>query len=244
MRALIERRVDGIIAAAPEVEEDTEVADLLRSYVPAISLQAVPGGGVPSVGSNQRETGRLATDHLIGLGHASIGTVTGLFRRRVTRSRLHGYEDALRAAGLEPSEDLVAEGDWTPQGGAAATRLLLERSPSITAIFVHSDMMAIGVLSALWSAGRRVPADVAVVSCDDIPFAEFLTPPLSTVRLPLAETGRQAVELLLRSIAGEPVPEKPPLLPVELIVRGSCGGAAPVPVRTVPTRWTDAEEEM
>ena len=117
----------------------------------------------------------------------------------------------------------MAEGDWTPQGGATATRLLLERSPGLTAIFVHSDVMAIGVLSALWQAGRRVPADVAVVSCDDIPFAEFLTPPLTTVRVPLAETGRQAVELLLRSIAGEPVPERTPLLPVELIVRDSCG---------------------
>jgi LacI family transcriptional regulator len=224
VRTLIERRVDGIIAAAPEVEEDTEVAELLRRYVPSVSLQAVPGGGVPLVGSNHRETGRLAADHLLGLGHTSIGTVTGLFRRRVTRSRLHGYEDALRDAGLEPSEDLVAEGDWTPQGGAAATRLLLERSPGLSAIFVHSDVMAIGVLWALWQAGRRVPADVAVVSCDDIPFAEFLTPPLTTVRIPLAETGRQAVELLLRSIAGEPVPERTPLLPVELIVRESCGG--------------------
>src|SRR5947209_5192074 len=164
-----------------------------------------------------------ATD-VLGLGHTSIGTVTGTFRRRVTRSRLHGYEDALRGAGLEPSEDLVAEGDWTPQGGAVATRLLLERSPGLTAIFVHSDVMAIGVLSALWQTGRRVPADVAVVSCDDIPFAEFLTPPLTTVRVPLAETGRQAVELLLRGIAGEPVPERTPLLPVELIVRDSCGG--------------------
>src|SRR5712691_3386873 len=168
--------------------------------------------------------GHLAAGHLLRLGHTSIGTVTGLFRRRVTRSRLHGYEDALRDAGLEPSEDLVAEGDWTPRGGATATRLLLERSPGLSAIFVHSDVMAIGVLSALWQAGRRVPADVAVVSCDDIPFAEFLTPPLSTVRIPLAETGRQAVELLLRSIAGEPAPERTPLLPVELIVRDSCGG--------------------
>src|SRR5690349_13390029 len=229
VRTLIERRVDGIIAAAPEVEEDTEVAELLRRYVPSVSLQAVPGGGVPLVGSNHRETGRLAATHLLGLGHTSIGAVTGTFRRRVTRSRLHGYEDALRDAGLEPSEDLVAEGDWTPQGGAVATRLLLERSPGLTAIFVHSDVMAIGVLSALWQAGRRVPTDVAVVSCDDIPFAEFLTPPLSTVRIPLAETGRQAVELLLRSIAGEPAPERIPLLPVELIVRDSCGG------RNIPT---------
>jgi LacI family transcriptional regulator len=225
VRTLIDRRVDGIIAAAPEVEEDTQVAELLRRYVPAVSLQAVPGGGVPLVGSNHRDTGRLATEHLIGLGHTSIGTVTGSFRRRVTRSRLHGYEDALRHAGLEAYEDLVVEGDWTPKGGAAATRLLLERSPSVTAIFVHSDMMAIGVLSALYAAGRRVPQDVAVVSCDDIPFAEYLTPPLTTVRVPLAETGRAAVDLLLRAIAGEQLPEKTPLLPVELIVRASCGAA-------------------
>lgn len=225
VRTLIDRRVDGILVAAPEVEEDTQVAELLRKYVPSVSLQAVPGGGVPVVGSNHRDTGRLATEHLIGLGHTSIGTVTGSFRRRVTRSRLHGYEDALRQAGIEAHEDLVVEGDWTPKGGADAARLLLERSPGITAIFVHNDMMAIGVLSALQASGRKIPADVAVVSCDDIPFAEYLTPPLTTVRVPLAETGRAAVDLLLRSIAGEPVPEKPPLLPVELIVRGSCGAA-------------------
>ena len=109
VRTLIERRVDGIIAAAPEVEEDTEVANLLRRYVPSVSLQAVPGGGVPLVGSNHRETGRLAADHLLSLGHTSIGTVTGLFRRRVTRSRLAGYEDALRDAGLDSAD---GDGPW------------------------------------------------------------------------------------------------------------------------------------
>ena len=72
----------------------------------------------------------------------------------------------------------------------------------MTAIFVHSDTMAIGVLSALAAAGRRVPHDVAVVGCDDMPFAEYLMPPLSSLRVPFAETGEQAVELLLRSIAG------------------------------------------
>jgi len=88
--------------------------------------------------------------------------------------------------------------------------------------------MAIGVMGALATAGRRVPADIAVVSCDDMPFAEYLTPSLSSLRVPFAETGEQAVELLLRSIAGEPTPEKPVrLLPVELIVRDSCGGRLP-----------------
>ncbi|HEY6501681.1 MAG TPA: LacI family DNA-binding transcriptional regulator [Streptosporangiaceae bacterium] len=224
VRTLIERRVDGVIAAAPDLEENEEVGELLRAHGPAVSLQSIPGGGLPLVGSNHRDTGRIATEHLIGLGHEAIGTVAGLFRRRVTRSRLHGYEDALRQAGIEPDEGLVAEADWTPGGAAAATKALLERRPQITALFVHSDMMAMGVLSALYEAGRRVPAGVAVVSCDDIPFAQFLAPPLSTVRVPLAETGERAVDLLLRMIAGEPVPDKPLLLPVELIVRESCGG--------------------
>jgi len=226
-RMLVERRVDGIIAAAPQLEEDTEVADMLREYVPAVSLHHVPGGGIPLVGSNHRAGGRLATEHLIRLGHTSIGTVTGPFRRHVVRSRLHGYEDALRGAGIEPGEDLTVESDWTPGGAAAATRLLLQRDPEMTAIFVHSDTMTIGVLSALAAAGRRVPADMAVVSCDDMPFAAYLVPSLTSLRVPFAETGEQAVALLLRSIAGEPVPDEPVRLPVELIVRDSCGGHGP-----------------
>ncbi|MBO0774839.1 MAG: LacI family DNA-binding transcriptional regulator [Actinobacteria bacterium] len=225
VRMLIQRRVDGVIAAAPQLEEDAEVAELLRAYVPAVSLHSVPGGGVPVVGSNHRETGRLATEHLLSLGHRAIGTVTGPFRRRVVRSRLHGYEDALRAAGIEPDEDLVVEADWTPRRAADVTSLLLQRQPDVTAIFVHNDTMAIGVLSALAAAGRRVPADVAVVGCDDVPFAEYLAPPLTTVRVPLAETGEQAVDLLLRRIRGEPAPAEPVRLPVRLVVRASCGAA-------------------
>jgi LacI family transcriptional regulator len=224
VRTLIERRVDGIIAAAPQVEHDPAVAELLRAYVPAVSLHHVPGGGVPEVGSNHRQTGRLATEHLLSLGHRNIGTIMGPFRRRVVRTRLHGYQESLREAGIEPDENLAVEADWTTSGAAAATHELLGRAPGITAIFVHNDTMAIGVLSALARAGRRVPADVAVVSCDDMPFAEFLVPALTTVHVPLAETGEQAVDLLLRSISGEPIPKVPVRLPVYLVVRGSCGG--------------------
>jgi len=235
VRTLIERRVDGVIAAAPQVEDDTEVAELLRAYVPAVSLHSVPGGGVPVVGSNHRETGRLATEHLLSLGHRTIGTITGPFRRRVVRSRLHGYEDALRQAGIEPEEDLVVEADWTPGRAAEATRLLLQRQPRITAIFVHNDTMAVGVLSALAAAGCRVPEDVAVVGCDDVPLAEYLVPPLTTVHVPLAETGEQATDLLLRRIRGDPPQAAPLRLPVSLVVRASCGAyAVPTPINARP----------
>ena len=235
VRTLIERRVDGVIAAAPQVEDDTEVAELLRAYVPAVSLHSVPGGGVPVVGSNHRETGRRATEHLLSLGHRTIGTITGPFRRGVVRSRLHGYEDALRQAALEPEEDLVVEADWTPGRAAEATRLLLQRQPRITAIFVHNDTMAVGVLSALAAAGCRVPEDVAVVGCDDVPLAEYLVPPLTTVHVPLAETGEQAVDLLLRRIRGDPPQAGPLRLPVSLVIRGSCGAyAVPAPIDARP----------
>jgi LacI family transcriptional regulator len=224
VRMLIERRVDGLIAAAPQLEDDLEVAELMRSRIPTVSLHHVPGGGVPVVGSNHQHTARLATEHLIGLGHRRIGVVAGPLRRRVVRSRLRGYEDTLRESGLEPEEDLVVEADWSAGGAASATRLLLERERALTAVFVHSDAMAIGVLSALAAAGRRVPADVAVVGCDDMPFAEYLTPALTSVHVPFVETGQEAVRLLLRRIAEQDVPTEPVLLPVELKVRDSCGG--------------------
>ncbi len=242
VQMLLDRRVDGVIAAAPQLEGDPAVADLLRRYVPAVSLHHVPGGGVPTVGSNHRVGARQATEHLIGLGHTSIGTITGPFSRRVVRSRLHGYEEALREAGIEPGEDLAVEADWTPGTAADATRLLLERDPDMSAIFVQSDTMAIGVLSALASAGRRVPADVAVVSCDDMPFASYLIPSLTSLRVPFAETGEQAVRVLLTLIAGQQPPEQPTLLPVELVIRDSCGGrAAATAPATSPATTTRME---
>jgi LacI family transcriptional regulator len=230
VRTLIERRVDGIVVAAPQVEESTEVAQLLRQHQFTVSLQHIPGGGIPLVGSNHREVGQLATSHLVAAGRRTIATVTGPFRRRVVRSRLRAYEETLRSHDIEPSEDLVVESDWTPGGGATATGLLLQSEPDLDAIFVHSDLMAVGVLGALGAAGRRVPDDVAVVSCDDLAFAAYLRPALTTVRLPLAESGAAAVELLLnpteRPASGEPM-----ILPVELIVRESCGGAPPAGAR-------------
>ena len=221
VRSLIERRVDGIVAAAPQLEENTDVAELLVRYVPSVSLHHVPGGGVPLVGSNHREVGRLAVTHLLERGCSVIGTVAGPFRRRVVRSRLRGAEEPINEAGAEVNEDLVVEADWTAAGASAATSLLLQREPKIDALFVHSDLMAIGVLEAVAAAGRLVPDDIAVVSCDDLPFAAHLVPGLTTVRVPFAETGARAVSLLLQLAAGEDIGSAPVLLPVELVVRGS-----------------------
>ncbi|HTW99651.1 MAG TPA: substrate-binding domain-containing protein, partial [Acidimicrobiales bacterium] len=125
---------------------------------------------------------------------------------------------------LEAGEQLVVFADWTAAGAAAATASLLERRRDLDAIFVHSDLMAVGVLDALAAARRSIPGDVAVVSCDDLPFAAYLQPSLTTVRIPFHETGTKAVELLLKRRSGEEVAAKPSLLPVELVVRSSTTG--------------------
>jgi LacI family transcriptional regulator len=117
--------------------------------------------------------------------------------------------------------ELVEDGNWEIAGGLAATMRLLERRPQITAIFAQNDTMAIGVLSALRSIGKRVPDDCAVVGCDDIEMAAHTVPPLTTIHVPFYETGEEAMRLLLGMIAAGSVVPRNLLLPVHLVVRAS-----------------------
>jgi LacI family transcriptional regulator len=224
LRMLLERRVDGILTAAPQMERDEVVGDLLRGPTPAVSIHRVPGRGISLVGSDHRQTGQLATRHLLSLGHRRIATVTGTEDRQVTAHRLEGYGRALEENDVPFDPALVACGNWDADGAHGATLRLLDRAPDATAFFAQNDVMALGVLSALRERGLAVPEDVAVVGCDDIPLAAHAAPPLTTVHVPFYETGETAVRLLLDTIAGEVERPRRVLLPVELVVRESCGG--------------------
>ncbi len=221
--ALMERRVDGILLAAPQMEEDHAVAHVLDQTLPVVSLHHVPGGGVSTVGSDHELTGLLATQHLVRQGHRVIGTIIGTRTRRVTQSRLRGYRRAVEEGGLDFDEQLVEEGRWDTGVARTATLALLQRWPEMTAIFAQNDEMAIGVLSALRGRQRRVPEDCAVVGCADIDMAAFTVPPLTTVHVPFYETGAQAMRLLIEMITSGSVAPRKVLLPVHLVVRDSTG---------------------
>jgi len=223
LRMLLERRVDGILTAAPQMERDGRIGELLRGTVPAVSIHRVPGGGVSLVGSDHVETALLATRHLLGLGHRRIATITGSGGRQVTSMRLKGYERALKEAGVPYEGGLVESGDWEADGAYEAVLRLLDRAPDITAFYAQNDTMALGVLSALHERGFGVPEDGAVVGCDDIPMAAHALPPLTTVHVPFFETGETAVRLLLDIIAGRTEKPRRVLLPVHLVRRASCG---------------------
>jgi LacI family transcriptional regulator len=220
VRKLIEHRVDGILVAAPSLEESEKLGMSLRGTLPAVSIHHVHGGGIPVVGSDHAATGSLAARHLLGMGHRRIGTVTGPRRRRVVRSRMSGFRAALQDAGHRVAARRTIEADWTHAGGYEALHRLLDAAPELTAVFVHTDVMAIGALKALQERGVRVPDDCSLVGCDDLSFAAYLIPALTTVRVPFLETGERAATLLLDRIRGQPT-QRRELLPVELVVRAS-----------------------
>ncbi len=226
LRLLLERRVDGILTAAPRLENNPWVGEMLRGSVPTVSIHHISGGGISLVGSDHTRTGYLATRHLLDLGHRRIATIKGTEHRQVTLSRHKGYRQALKEAGVPYDEVLVEAGDWEAEGGYLGTRRLLDRAHDITAIFAQSDTMALGALHALYDLGLRVPEDCAVVGCDDIPMAAHTIPPLTTVHIPFYETGETAAKLLIETIAGKVDGMRRELLPVHLVPRASSGSTS------------------
>ncbi|MFE0460704.1 LacI family DNA-binding transcriptional regulator [Kitasatospora sp. NPDC058965] len=181
------------------------------------------GVAADTVTPDNRAGAALALDHLWRLGHRRIGVLAGPGELISVRERLAGVRDALRVrgAGLDPAD--LAAGDFSREGGRAATLELFHRRPDLTALLALNDGMAAGALAALRSElGRSVPGDVSVVGFDDLPYAQDLHPALSTVRLPLERTGERAMELILDEAVG---PLRTESLPVELVARASTGPA-------------------
>jgi LacI family transcriptional regulator len=179
--------------------------------------------------------GRLATEHLLRLGHRRIGCVAGPRHVSASTLRVAGYGQALRAARLALDPGLVLHGDFHPESGRTAAGALLALPSPPTAIFACNDLMAFGVLRAAAELGRRVPQDLALVGYDDIELARYASPPLTTVAQPKREMCRRAVRLMLNRVADERLAPQKALLPVSLAVRETCGGAERLYVKVEPS---------
>ncbi|TWD79985.1 LacI family transcriptional regulator [Kribbella amoyensis] len=207
---LVARRVSAIILATP-----TEEPELSETDVPVIALNR-PVTGATSLIPEYREGARIGVEHLIGHGHERVGLVMGLDLTGWRPERELGWRDALEQAGLP--EGPIARGTFTRQGGYEAGRRLLkaDRPP---AVFVSSDLQAVGVLRALHEARLDVPGDVAVLSFDGTAESEFSWPPLSVIRQPIERIAKDTVARLVDGQTGiEQV-----TYPTELILRRSCG---------------------
>lgn len=184
-----------------------------------------PAPGVAAVGSANWNGGLLATRHLLALGHRRIAVVGGPPDMMCSRARLSGFRAAMEEARAPVCEELIVAGDFEHASGVALGRALLDRPDRPTAIFACNDMMALGVYEAARLVGLSVPDDLSVVGYDDIPVAEWVGPPLTTIRQPLDEMGRQAAQIALDLDESEPTPRVD--LAIDLIVRSSTAAPAP-----------------
>jgi len=217
--------LDGAIVASASLD-DPLISDLLRDRIPFVSVGRHPNKPVHYVDADNVSGARMAVEHLIRLGHRRIATITGPLDMIAGQDRLSGYRQALEARGIPVEEELIVEGDFTEASGTAGMQRLLPVSPS--AVFVASDMMAIGALRSLRQADRQVPQDIALVGFDDIPIASAIVPALTTVRQPIERMGSMAVEVLLSVLedsSGEEALAHRIVLPTELVIRASCGHA-------------------
>ena len=196
------RRVDGIIVLAGRLGDAalTAVAHNLPVVVTGRSLKAV---GLMSLDFDNFEGGRLATHHLLQLGHRRIAFITGDTRHPDAKERHRGYRAALEAAGLTPDPALVVPGQYTEDSGRLAVERLLDSRVPFSAIFAANDQMAFGAALGLHRRRLHVPHDVSLVGFDDVATATFSIPPLTTVHHPVVEMGQIAARAMLQLLAGE-----------------------------------------
>jgi DNA-binding LacI/PurR family transcriptional regulator len=219
---LMYQAVEGIVVIAPQVRVFDALEDMLLD-VPFVTLQSTGRLDEHALSVDQIAGARLATRHLIELGHRSIYHLAGPQDWIEAEARMRGFLDEMGAMDVPTTAPIL--GDWTADFGFHAGRELL-RVRDFTAIFSSNDQMALGLIHAIREAGLTVPGDVSVVGFDDIPEARHFWPPLTTVRQDFAELGRRSIALLLSQLAGERTAAYVGTIQPELIVRASTGPPA------------------
>lgn len=217
-------RVDGLLVMSPHAD-----ADFLRHNLPG-SLPAV----LLNSGMDLDEHASFVVDnlggattmtrHLVASGRQRVAFITGPQGNDEAAQRLAGYR-----AGLEPGmRELVFDGDFSEEAGWAAGRRIANHRPRPDAVFAANDMMAVGCMAALHEAGLRVPDDIALAGFDDIPIARYVTPALTTIRVPIAALGAAALDALVKAVEAPQTQARHTVVtPVELVVRRSCGASPP-----------------
>ncbi|OKI28636.1 LacI family transcriptional regulator [Saccharothrix sp. CB00851] len=227
LESLTTRGTRGVILVLADLSA-RQRSELHRLSIPFVIVDAL-GRQDPtahSVGATNWHGGYSAVQHLISLGHRRIAVIGGPEQMMCTKARVAGYRDALEVAGIPHDPRLVRYGDFRHEQGYRQTKALLDLPTPPTGIFAGSDLQALGAYQALHEHHLRVPDDVSVVGFDDLPFAPWTAPPLTTVRQPLRDMGAMATRMLISLIRGEKLTAPRAELATNLVVRGS----------TAPTR--------
>lgn len=217
IKSLMDRRTDGLIVATATLH-DPFLKVIEASGLPFILLNR-SSGKYPAVCGDDALGGYLATKHLLDQGHTRIGHISGPTSVSTGKLRAQGYRRALREAGQEPDDELVVPGEFDAATATSAAETLLGLPKPPTAIFAINDISALATMAVARRRGLRIPDDLAITGYNDSEMSSLLPIPLTTVRVPLPEMGRLAVELLMKRLSGEEVASV--LMKPEVIARES-----------------------
>ena len=216
------KHIDGMILLTPRID-DTALKKLEQVDIPTVIMGEIIGTNLYSVDIDNRLAAVKAVQYLLELGHRQIACILNAPPSYSSAAaRVMGYKDALISAGIPPIEELILYADFDPQSGYDRMKSLLASQQKFSAIFIASDNIAMGAYAALHEAGKRIPEDVSVIGFDDIPWAEYGDPPLTTVRLDAQELARRACFVLTDLLNGKEIPQKRQILDTELVIRQSC----------------------
>ncbi|MCB8876817.1 LacI family DNA-binding transcriptional regulator [Acidisoma silvae] len=221
IRRIESKQVDGVLFSTNH-PDDGRLLDALKD-VPCFVLvdEDIAGADVPGVFAENRGGALEATRHIVEAGHRKIAMLSGPKKLLSAEERRLGFLDAIQEAG--PGHDAVAIFDcaYTVEAGEAAAENLLRDHPETTAVFTGSDELFLGMLKVFRRHGVRIGDDISVVTCDDVEPLALFEPAITALRQDLPQMGRQALDLLISTIAGKPVPERHILVPMELMKRDS-----------------------
>jgi LacI family transcriptional regulator len=195
LASLSARQCESFVVHADAVTEDKLSALLLQHPTAVLVNREVPGFETRCVKLDNVRAGRKAAEHLLQLGHTKVATVTGPLHLNEIRDRHIGFTTQFAQQGHPIDPDLTFTGNLSQGGGYSAINALLDANTSASAVFLHNDMMAAGGLQACYERGVRVPQDLSFIGFDDLDFAQFMNPPLTTVRQPMREIGAAAGQL-------------------------------------------------
>jgi LacI family transcriptional regulator len=224
VRALIERRVDGLLLAPSPGAAEHALPYLSGQDAPVVLIDRfVDSAGLDQVGSENEGPTQELVAHLAAGGHRRIGMIVGIAGLSTTAERVRGYRAGLRAAGLPDDGELIADGGSHADRAREATDVLLDLADPPTALVSGNNHMTIGVLRALKARGLRVPEDIALVAFDDFEWADLFAPRLTVIAQPTARLGERAVELLLSRLEDPSLPPRTERLRATFVQRDSCG---------------------
>ena len=225
------KRIDGLIVINPR-KKDIALRKIIDSRFPTLIFGSSGHRQENSVGTEDRKASCQATTHLLSLGHRRIAHISYAPLVYVpANKRFEGYRSALTSADLPFDKRLFAEGDFTSKSGYFAMRKILALNGRPTAVFAGNDTLAFGAMMAVREAGFSIPEDFAVVGYDDIPAAAYACPPLTTVKTHAFEQGKIAGEAVIALIEGKEHGRKTSIVPLEFVVRESCGARERVACR-------------